>query len=579
MFRRLEQCSQKQINCDTAIEFLKLCQNFGLTPTFAKVDGTKTAKWKRSAKTFEDNVIAEELRQKARRRNELAEESNAIYEEIHRECSLLRIACIRKTIVALRKEQFARLMNNHTKKISRLLCKENDIDEHIKNLSSYRLSFFQKLALCRGLDFAFPHRLSPMEVQVAFEKAFWKLEPKLSEENKELAAATLRSIALNYVKQKGPTPPKSMLRAIGQLKKNEDIIITRPDKGSGVVVMDKSEYVHLLKEASINDETKFVHISLERPNTRGRPPKHYHPLLQKEKELASIVRRILPKSIADSLVQKGSRLAHLYGLPKTHKKKLAMRPILSATGTYNYKLAKWLDEKLKPLSTNEHTIGDILSVTDDLQEMEISDHDILVSYDVSALFTNVPVDETIGILARKAFKDDWFNKEYNLNITEADLIELLEVSTKNQLFQFQGVLYEQVDGVAMGSPLGPLMANAFMCNIEEQLTNQNKMPTFYKRYVDDTLSIMPDVQAASTFLSTLNEIHPSISFTMELEENGKLPFLGMEIIRNGIRFDRKVYRKPTDTGLLLHYYSHVDMKYKHSLLKTMLNRAFKLRCG
>ena len=89
---------------------------------------------------------------------------------------------------------------------------------------------------------------------MAFEKAFWKLEPKLSEVNKELAAATLRSIALNYVKQKGPTPPKSMLRAIGQLKKNEDIIITRPDKGSGVVVMDKSEYVRLLEEASINDE-------------------------------------------------------------------------------------------------------------------------------------------------------------------------------------------------------------------------------------------------------------------------------------------------------------------------------------
>lgn len=119
------------------------------------------------------------------RRNELAEESNGIYEEILRECSLLRIACILKTIVALRKEQFSRLMNTHTKKISRLLCKGNDdIDEHIKNLSAYRLSFFQKLVLCRGLDFAFPRRLSPMEVQVAFEKAYWKLEPKLSEENR-----------------------------------------------------------------------------------------------------------------------------------------------------------------------------------------------------------------------------------------------------------------------------------------------------------------------------------------------------------------------------------------------------------
>ena len=102
------------------------------------------------------------------------------------------------------------------------------------------------------------------------------------------------------------------------------------------------------------------------------------------------------------------------------------------------------------------------------------------------------------------------------------------------------------------------------------------MPNFYKWYVDDTLSIMPDVQAASTFLSSLNEIHPSISLTMELERNRKLPFLRMEIIRNSTRLDRKVYRKPTDTGLLLHYHSHVHMKYKHSLLKTMLNRAFKL---
>ena len=187
------------------------------------------------------------------------------------------------------------------------------------------------------------------------------------------------------------------------------------------------------------------------------------------------------------------------------------------------------------------------------------------------------MDETIEILAEKAFKDDWFNKEYDLNITKTDLIEVLEVATKNQLFQFEGNLYEQGDRVAMGSPLGPLMANTFMCNIEEQLINQNKMPALYNRYVDDTLSSrMPDVSSAFEFLSTLNGIHPSVSFTMELEDNGKLPFLGMVIIRNGPRLDTKGYRKPTDTGLLLHYQSHVDVKHKHSLLKTMLNRAFKL---
>ena len=93
---------------------------------------------------------------------------------------------------------------------------------------------------------------------------------------------------------------------------------------------------------------------------------------------------------------------------------------------------------------------------DDLHEMKIDKQDILVSYDVSSLFTNIPVDETIKILAEKAFRDDWFNKEYDLNITKTDLIELLEIVTKNQLFQFEGNLYEQVDGVAMGSPLRPL---------------------------------------------------------------------------------------------------------------------------
>ena len=250
--------------------------------------------------------------------------------------------------------------------------------------SSYRLSFFQKLALCRGLDFALPQPVSPMEIQATFEKAYWKLEPKLSEENKELAAAMLRSIALNYMERKGPTPPKSMLRAIGQFKKRDDIVITRPDKGSGVVILDKTEYVSLLKESSISHETKFIPISLERPKAKGRPPKHYHPLLKKEKEFSSIVKKILPQPIADSRIQKGSRLAHLYCLPKTHKTKLAVRPILSATGTYNYKLAKWLDENLKPLSVNDQTINDI-SLADDLQGMKIDKQDILVSYDVSSL--------------------------------------------------------------------------------------------------------------------------------------------------------------------------------------------------
>ena len=94
-----------------------------------------------------------------------------------------------------------------------------------------------------------------------------------------------------------------------------------------------------------------------------------------------------------------------------------MRPILSATGTYNFKLAKGLDEKLKPISINEFTISDPLRFSEELRKNGNVDGEILVSYDVSSLFTNVPV-ETIEILVQKAFHEEWFNSKYNLALKE-----------------------------------------------------------------------------------------------------------------------------------------------------------------
>ena len=86
---------------------------------------------------------------------------------------------------------------------------------------------------------------------------------------------------------------------------------------------------------------------------------------------------------------------------------------------------------------------------------------MLVSFDVSSLFTNVPLKETIHILADKAFMNDWFNVTHGLNLSKQDLVDLLRGATKDQLFLFNGQLYEQTDGVAMGSPLGPLLGNVF----------------------------------------------------------------------------------------------------------------------
>ena len=158
----------------------------------------------------------------------------------------------------LRRKYQQQVMDTHTRKITRLLYRETDVDEHILNISSYELSFFQKLILCRGLKFSIPQRISPIEVKASFEKAYWNLEPHLqNDDRKELAAATLRSVALEYINRRGPKPPKALLEAIEQLKRRDDIVITKPDKGSGVVVMDRSEYLRLLSEASVNDTSKF----------------------------------------------------------------------------------------------------------------------------------------------------------------------------------------------------------------------------------------------------------------------------------------------------------------------------------
>ena len=102
---------------------------------------------------------------------------------------------------------------------------------------SYQLTFFQKLVLSRGLKFAIPQRqISAMEIKANFEKAYW----------------------WHYIERRGRRPPKALVRSINQRKKRDDIVIRKPDKGSGVVVMNKSDYVRLLGEASISIGNRMI---------------------------------------------------------------------------------------------------------------------------------------------------------------------------------------------------------------------------------------------------------------------------------------------------------------------------------
>ena len=89
---------------------------------------------------------------------------------------------------------------------------------------------------------------------------------------------------------------------------------------------------------------------------------------------------------------------------------------------------------------------------------------------------------------------------------------------------------------------------------------------------------MPNTESATNFLQVhvLNNVHPSLSFTMDFELDGSIPFLGTVLTRCGGTLTTEVYRKPTDTELLLHFQSHVDNRYKKGLVNTMGNRAYRL---
>ena len=73
------------------------------------------------------------------------------------------------------------------------------------------------------------------------------------------------------------------------------------------------------------------------------------------------------------------------------------------------------------------------------------------------------------------------------------------------------------------------------------IDQDGKLPSHYRRYVDDTFTIMPDIASAEIFLDTLNHCHPSAKFTMEVERNASLPFIGVELLNLAPRIKTKVY--------------------------------------
>ena len=266
--------------------------------------------------------------------------------------------------------------------------------------------------------------------------------------------------------------------------------------------------------------------------------------------------------------------AQLYATAKTHRFKdhnqittdnLKLRPIISTCGTYFYETAKTLAKYLAPLADNQHTIKNTLDFAEKLKDRTINEDEIVVSYDVTSLFTEIPLDETVNHILDQIYKQHKLPR-----ITSRAIFKrLLERVTKGTVFSFNGKLYKQVDGCSMGDPLSPTLANIFMCKLEGDVVTPCNLP-FYDRYVDDCFT-KRKANTADNLLEMLNSYYPNIKFTVEENPDH---FLDTSFIHQGGNVNTKVYQKPGK--LQVHWKSAIPERWKRNTILGALHRAKRI---
>ena len=300
--------------------------------------------------------------------------------------------------------------------------------------------------------------------------------------------------------------------------------------------------------------------------------------LQRENQLKKLLATLkksesIPPETYDKLYPTGSRMGILYGLPKIHKNNVPLRPILSCINNYSYKVAKFFIPLLNPLSIGSYMVRDSFSFVQELLNLNFNSSSVvMVSFDVTTLFTNISLDETIDIISNCVFA----NAVRFHGLTRCEFRKLLCFAVKNCHFLYNGVLYQQTDGVALGSLLGPLFANIFLSFHEKGWLSKCFKPLLYRRYVDDCFLLFKSTDQIPQFLDFFNRQHPNIKFTCEIESNSTLPFLDISIIRKNGVYETSVYQKPTFTGLFTNFHSFISSQYECNLIPSLVHCLYNI---
>ena len=332
---------------------------------------------------------------------------------------------------------------------------------------------------------------------------------------------------------------------------DKNIIFKKADKGTTTVIMNREHKIH---EGQILLDDVNNYRPLEKPmaDTTAKKVQQVIKSLLQEGHIDDMTAKWL------SLMPNPPRIPVFYTLTKIHKPTPVGKPIISGCDGPTERISAFVDHLLQPIAQIQPSyLKDTTDFINFIEKTKLPSNTILVSMDVTSLYTNIPQEEGINTVC-EAYEE--FYQE-NPPIPTRYLREMLSLILKENSFQFNGKDYLQSHGTAMGTRMAVAFANIFMAKVEREIMRQsNTTPIFWKRFIDDIISVWDTSRdKIEEFLLKANSSHPTIKFTAEISE-AETTFLDT-IVYKGDRFlkesilDVRTHFKPTETFQYTNFHS------------------------
>ena len=574
--RLFEKYAIKYAKRQLDVHYLEYCFDLGLCPQTFKFK-IPTVNAYKSTKEFYDVALKKQTDEARYDESNAGKQFFEMKSSLFIKLTLFEKTALMKLLVAHVAKVSEEVIIRHSRKLQLLWRKQRPTaPDCLVNLSSRKLTIEEEDALRYGLEHhILPSKVNADEIKLNVEKTAW-IASKSSDDNDSVsnefrhkmihAVHAFCNVARNVC---GSRRNRRKHLVLKRLSSDKTVKICKFDKGTGVCIMNSVDYTSKL-DSILNDVSKFKKVEVD-----DKKDFKDHPIIKKyEKVKRYIAKYITDEHFDEKVVSKmkpGSSPGKLYGLVKVHKESNPLRPVCSMVDTPEYCLAKFLDEIIKPHIPNQYMLFSTKNFIEKLQQFSIAPGDKMVSFDVVSLFTNVPLTYTIDLIANYIY-----TSAAHPHFSKTVFKNMMRTATQGY-FLFNDILYQQVDGVIMGSPLGPTMANFFLADMEKNWIGDicEHKPSLYLRYVDDIFAIFRHGANIKNFLSKINGCHPNIKFTIE-EASETLPFLDVEIKLNENTFDSWVWRKKTHTGVLLNFTALAPTKWKFGLILCLLTRVWDI---